>query len=279
MGVSRDAVRGEIEAGRWVSAGRHTVVVIRAAWSRRAAWWRAVWESGAGAALDGVAALHASGLTGFETDVIDVALPTNNRRHTVVGVRLRHYRTMPPTMRGGIPRVVPEHAVLHAAQWAKTPRMAALLLCLVVQQRIVHPDRLLAAFGGLGRCRRRAFLSEVLADICDGAHSLGELDFGRLCRRYGLPPPSRQVLRRLPNGRVYLDVSWDDVDLVIEIDGGHHYDALNPVADAIRQNEVVLAGGTVLRVPSLGLKVAEAQFMTQVVRAYEAAPPRLSRVG
>jgi hypothetical protein len=40
--------------------------------------WRAVWQTGAGGALDGVAALVALGLTGFTAEVIDVSLPTDN---------------------------------------------------------------------------------------------------------------------------------------------------------------------------------------------------------
>lgn len=81
-------------------------------------------------------------------------------------------------------------------------------------------------------------------------------------------------MRRLPSGRVYLDVRWDHLDLVVEIDGGHHFQALNPIADAIRQNEVVLTGETVLRIPVLGLHVEEARFMGQVRQAHECAPRR-----
>lgn len=275
VGVNRDAVRGEVEAGRWVALGKHTVVVVaRESWSRRAAWFHAIWEAGAGAALDGVAALHASGLDGFTHDVIDIAVPTRNRTHRVKGVRLRQYRTMPPVIEGGVRRVRPEVAALNAARWAKTDRTAALLLVMVVGQRIITPEQLLAAFQVLRRCARRRFLTQVILDICDGARSLGESHFARLCRRYGLPPPSRQVMRRLPSGRVYLDVRWDHLDLVVEIDGGHHFQALNPIADAIRQNEVVLTGETVLRIPVLGLHVEEARFMGQVRQAHECAPRR-----
>lgn len=270
-GVSRDDIRSEVVAGRWIALDKHTVVIAREKWSRRSAWFRAMWESGAGAALDGVASLDASGLTGFDHDVIDVAMPANNRRHDIDTVRLRLYRTMPPLIEGGVRRVRPEIAAVNAAQWAATDRMAALILCLVVGQRIVPPERLLAAFEAKLRCARRAFLARVIIDICDGVRSVNELDFARLCRLYGLPPPSRQVVRQLPDGRAYLDVSWDDLDLVVEIDGGHHAQALNPVQDALRQNELTLGNARVLRIPALGLRLDEAVFMEQVVRAYEMA--------
>lgn len=274
VGISREDIRGEVEAGRWLPLGRHTVVVVQRAWSRRAAWFHAMWESGSGSVLDGVAALHASGLEGFHHDVIDVAQPANNRRHKVARVRVHYYTTMPPVVRGGVPRIRPDHAALHAAQWAATDRMAALILVLVVGQRIVRPEQLLATFHTLGRCTRRRHLAGVLGDICDGARSLGELDFARLCRRYGLPPPSRQVLRTLPSGRAYLDVCWEHLELIVEIDGGHHFQALNPMLDALRQNELVLNAGTVLRIPILGLRLEEARFMDQIIRAHAAALPK-----
>ena len=267
-GVSYEDIRSELAAGRWNSFGSHTVGITTASLTLRARWWRAIWETGAGAVLDGVAALQASGLTGFSHDVIDVAIPKNNRRHAVAGVRRRHYVTMPPSISGGVPRVATEHALLHAMQWAATDRVAALLLCLAAQQRIISRPRLLETFAGLGRCRRRAFMRQVLQDVCDGAHSLGELDFTGLCRRYGLPPPTRQAVRRGRDGRVYLDVAWDDIGLVVEIDGGHHFNALSPVLDALRQNDVVLEDALVLRIPVLGLRLMEEEFMGQVVEGF-----------
>ena len=62
-------------------------------------------------------------------------------------------------------------------------------------------------------------------------------------------------MRTGPGGRVYLDVAWEDIGLVVEIDGGHHALALNPVDDALRQNEVTLGADMVLRIPVLGLRL------------------------
>ena len=68
---------------------------------------------------------------------------------------------------------------------------------------------------------------QVVADLTDGAHSLGELDFARLCRERGLPEPSRQAVRRGPRGTIYLDVRWDHLRLVVEIDGAQHTQGLS----------------------------------------------------
>jgi very-short-patch-repair endonuclease len=183
-------------------------------------------------------------------------------------VRLRRRRELGPSLEVGVPRTRPEAAAVRAAQWAKSDRQAALIICLVVQQRLVRPERLLDQWLAQTRSPRRVFLHAVIRDVCDGVHSLGELDFARLCRARGLPEPSRQAVRVQRDGRAYLDVAWDDVGLVIEIDGGHHGLALNPLDDALRQNEVVLSASRVLRIPVIGLRLDADAFMDQVVRAH-----------
>lgn len=267
-GVTRADVRSEVLAGRWRLEGIHTVVVGTGAMSHEARLWHAVWESGPGAVLDGVSALLVAGLRGFTTTTIDVTLPRANRRHRVDGVRVRRRLEVGPVIDVGIPRARPEVAVVRAAEWAATDRTAVLILCLVIQQRLVPPDRLLTAWRSVHHSRRRELLDRVIGDICDGAHSLGELDFAGLCRRAGLPPPGRQVVRQGSGGRIYLDVGWEEIGLVVEIDGGHHALALNPVADALRQNEVTLSGDLVLRIPVLGLRLDPEPFLDQVVRAF-----------
>lgn len=270
-GVTRADVRTEVAAGRWAVAGRHTVVIGRGALAGEALLWQAVWETGSGAVLDGAAALIASGLLGFTPSRIDVSLPRNSRRHDVPGVVRHHRSRTPPVLGAGVPRVRPEWATVHTAQWAVSDRQAALLLCLPVQQRLVPAERVLRVWQGIRGGPRRAFLDAVVRDVCDGAQSLGELDFGGLCRGRGLPRPSRQVVRTLSGGRVYLDVAWEEIGLVVEIDGGHHALALNPVDDALRQNDVVLSGERVLRIPVLGLRLTPDAFLNQLVRAHALA--------
>ncbi|GAA4120792.1 type IV toxin-antitoxin system AbiEi family antitoxin domain-containing protein [Knoellia locipacati] len=268
-GIDRAAVRTEVRAGRWLTHGRHTVSVTTSPLTGRAPLWQAVWESGSGAALDGAAALLAAGMRGFAPRAIDVSQPRNNRHHAVAGVRLHRRAVMPPLAGAGLPRVVPEVAAVHAALWARSDREAALILCLVVQQRLTTTERLLVAWRSARSAGpRRPFLADAVTDICDGAQALGELDFARLCRREGLPPPTRQVVRHGRNGRIYLDAAWGAIGLVVEIDGGHHQWALNPVEDALRQNDVVVAGEVMLRVPLLGLRLEAKRFLRQVAVAY-----------
>ena len=102
--------------------------------------------------------------------------------------------------------------------------------------------------------------------MADGARSLGELDFAVLCRRYGLPEPDRQVVRRGPWGRVYLDAGWDRPRLAVEIDGAGHRWGLAVSADNLRHNSVTLGGERVLRFDLLTMRLHEAEMMAQVRR-------------
>lgn len=267
-GIDHDDIRSEVRAGRWSLAGWHTVVDGTTPPTGRAHLWRAVWESGSGAALDGAAALIAGGLTGFTTQMLDVSLPHSSTPRSTVGVRAHRTRRLPPLVDVGIPRVRPEFATIRAAAWAASERQAALLLCLPVQQRIVSPARLLEAWASVRRTTRRDFLQRQIADLCSGTQSLGELDFAALCRRHGLPPPSRQVLQKRPSGTSYLDVRWDAVGLVVEIDGEQHSDRFQAAVDALSRNECVIDGDRVLRVPTQLLLTQSDQVMGQIMRCY-----------
>ena len=123
---------------------------------------------------------------------------------------------------------------------------------------------MLAASDVVSGRRRRAMVRQLASDIADGAHSLGELDFAAMCRRRGLPAPSRQVIRHGPRGTIYLDVRWDDVGLVVEIDGSQHTHGLSVADDNLRQNAVTLQGDMVLRIDLVGLRLYEDAFLDQV---------------
>jgi hypothetical protein len=227
--------------------------------------------------LDGVSALIAAGMTGFTTDAVHVSLSTSSAFYPLPRV-VPHW----PTRRirqpgGGLPRTVPELATLHAATWAVSDRQAALLVAMPVQQRLVNAPRLLELWRTVRRSDRRELLDGIIGDVCDGAHSLGELDVAGLCRRYGLPQPTRQAVRTERKGRVYLDVFWKEFGVAAEVEGAHHTQGLNAVDDAVRQNEVSIVGDVVIRIPVLGLRLDPETFMAQLARALQAAAGRRGR--
>lgn len=167
-------------------------------------------------------------------------------------------------MDGGLPRVRPPVAAVRAALWARSDRQAALLLILPVQQRLTTADAIAEARGSVLRHRRRRLLAAVIADLQAGVRSLGELDFARLCREHGLPTPDRQVVRTAVGRTAYLDVAWDAYGVAVEIDGIHHGQPSQLVADALRQNDIVTSNLLVLRVPVLGLRTEPQRFLSQI---------------
>ncbi len=269
LGIDRKAVAREVAAERWLLVGRLTVLTNTGIVSDRASRWRAVWECGPDVALDGVSALHAAGVRGFDKMCVHVSAPRERHRQPVDGVRVhRLTRLSDEIVAAGIPRVRPAIAAVRAAHWATSDRQAALLLVLPVQQRIVTGSQLLAAAGSVHGRRRRQLVRQLVRDVADGAQSLGELDFAALCRRRGLPSPDRQVVRRSPQGRVYLDVRWSTLRLVVEIDGVGHRWGLAVTDDNLRQNRVVIGGDVVLRIDLVGLRLTPDTFMDQLVQAH-----------
>ncbi len=113
--------------------------------------------------------------------------------------------------------------------------------------------------------RRRGFVRRVLLDAADGVQSLGELDFARMCRARGLPGarPDRWCAEG-PRGRIYLDVRWEALDLVVEIDGAQHREGLNVTADNLSRNAVTLQNDRVLRIDLIGLRLYEDEYLRQV---------------
>ena len=266
VGIYRHHVRKQVSRGRWGLHGRRTVAVHTRELSQSELHWRAVWEaSPSAAALDGVSALMAAGLKGYDEAVVHVSVVHTRRSVPVSGVRLHKIprRCAGEVIEAGVPRVRPAIAAVRAAHWAVSDRQAALILAMTVQQRLCSPDQLLDAAARVGGRRRRRFVRDVVTDVAGGAQSLGELDFARMCRRHGVPEPVRQEIRQDAEGRRYLDARWA-CGLVAEIDGAGHRWGLAITDDNLRQNDLVVAGDNVLRLDKLGLRLHEARFMGQV---------------
>ncbi|SDP47822.1 hypothetical protein SAMN04489867_2597 [Pedococcus dokdonensis] len=271
VGVDRRAIRHAIDTGRWVLHGNQTVALSHEPLSPQADLWRAFWEVGPRiAVVDGASALVAAGLTGFTTRMTQVSVPHGSDPGRVSGVEVHRVTSRPPedVLRTGPPRTTPAVAAIRAAQWAVSDRQAALVLAMTAQQRLASGAQLVDAARRTPGRRRVAFILRIAQDVAAGAESLGELDFALLCRHRGLPEPTRQRVAKGPRGRVYLDVCWDDVGLVVEIDGAGHRAGLAVTDDNFRQNALTLAGRTVLRIDLIGLRLDPDAFLDQVCEAH-----------
>jgi hypothetical protein len=150
-----------------------------------------------------------------------------------------------------------------------------------VQQRIVLAADLIAESATVRRHRRRPLLRTILADLAGGAQSIGELEFARLCRDFGIPEPDRQTRRTGAGKTFYLDADWTQYDVIVEIDGVHHLDPGQVLEDAVRQNELTLGRSRVLRIPLIGLRATPALYLGQLSRLLQTGgwpgPPKAQR--
>jgi very-short-patch-repair endonuclease len=267
LGVTRWMIVANLRAQRWRLHGRQSICLHTGTLAASASRWYAVIESGPRAALDGISALEAAGLKGFEgPDSIRVSVPRGAPAVRRPGLMVRQTRRLQRSdvVGAGVPRVRVPVAAVRAALWAVSDRQAATILAMVVQQRLCRAADIGEALLAVRRHRRKTMLEAVVLDLIDGAQAMGELDFARLCRAHGLPSPDRQVVRRTSRGAVYLDAYWSAFRLVVEVDGIHHLKVSAVVSDALRQNDLALASDTVLRLPLLGLRVAPDDLMRQV---------------
>ncbi len=272
LGITRWEIRGQVRARRWQLVGDQAVCLHNHVLDEEGHRWAAVFQGGPRACLDGAAALVASGLERFDQERIRVSVPRGarvrrNRRYDIRQTRRWSADDVVPF---GIPRTRVPVAAVRAGLWALTDRQATYLLTLVVQQGLASPSAIGTELLRIRRDKRRALLHVVVNDLLDGGRALGELDVAAELRRRGLPPPERQVLRRDARRRYYLDLYWPAFGLVVEIDGIHHTWAENVVGDALRQNSLVLAGDTVLRLPLLGLRLQPDEFFAQIAAALRA---------
>lgn len=288
-GLTRGEIDEEIARGVWTRVGMRTVLIGSSAAlppraGRRsgggigadatdlpldAALWTAVWEMGNRGCLDGEAALIAHGLQRWQLNIIDVSLPRNARRREVAGVRSHVLRDVGPRAAAGIPRTAPEVALVRAAQWAPSPASAATVVAAAVQQRVVSPRRLLLRRDEVLTQPRWSQIAGVIGDVCDGAHSLDEIDIARACRERGLAVPNRQEKRVLPGGVAYLDLYWEEERVHVEVDGSQHRSGLAPVRDSMRSNDLAIdtAGLITLRIPNVGWRLERERYLDQIARA------------
>jgi very-short-patch-repair endonuclease len=266
-GLSRWHVRGQVRARPWRLIGDQVVVLHTGVVDPVGLRWAAVFQGGPRAHLDGASALIAAGLARFTEGRLRVSVPRGARvrRTPLFNIRqTRRWSADDVVGDAGVPRSRPAVAAVRGALWAVSDRQATLLLTMSVQQNMVRAEEIGLELLRIRRDRRRHLLHAVVLDLIDGAGSLGELEVTRLLRRRGLPRPDRQVLRRSGRGRCYLDLYWARWKLVVEVDGIQHAWAENVVPDALRQNDLSVAGETVLRLPLLGLRLAPDEFLDQI---------------
>ncbi|MFB9239103.1 DUF559 domain-containing protein [Plantactinospora siamensis] len=276
--LSRAAIEHRLATGRWQTLSRGIYLANSGTMTRRQRWWHAVLAAGAGrrATLAGTSALEQLGLRGYATTAIHVLIRARRRENDPPpGIVVHRSRTLIPAdihAMGLPPCTMPARSLVDAAQWAPDDDRARAIVAAGCQQRLVSAVDLDEVLARMSRVRRRRLIVEAVADARDGVASIAEADFLRLCRRAGLPEPSRQVRRTDASGRRrYLDVLFEEWNLQIEIDGGQHREVRHWWADMSRQNDLWTAGVRVLRFPAWVVRERPAEVLAQLWAALAAA--------
>jgi hypothetical protein len=216
--------------------------------------WLGVLHAGSGAMVGGLTAAAFHGLRRWDRPEITVLVKYASDVGPVPGIRfVRTRRSMAdlrePTSSLPIARLEP--AVLMAAATESSTRTAQGLLASVVQQDLSTAERLTSWVFRLRPLRRSRLLLASLVDIGGGAQSISEIDVARMCRRFGLAAPRRQVKRRDAYGRQrYTDCEWELPDsrvVVLEVDGAFHMEIEHWEDDIVRHRQLTRPGRIMVR--------------------------------
>ncbi len=278
-GVDRFGVRNQVAAGRWQEVSSTVVVTTTGPLSRAQRLWVGILHAEQPAALAGLTALAQAGLRGWPREQVDVLVPKSDDPVRLEGYRFTETRRDIPAMTAATtpPRMRVEAAALLFAAYEPSERTACGLLAAVVQQRMTTATRLAEELATMRPLRRAPLFRLLLADIDGGAHSMAEVDLGRLCGRFGLRLPDRQVPRRDRQGRRrWLDAEWrldDGRVVVLEVDGAFHMDVTSWWDDMERERDLVIGGRLVLRCSGFELRRRPEVVAADLARA-GVPPPR-----
>lgn len=268
-GITMAELRWKVESGRWQRPFPGVVATCSGPLSRQQLEWGALEWAGSDAVLAGPSAAARDGLRGFEPLAVHLLIPSTRRKvarpdvvvHRSIHLGPSDVHPVRTPRRTRLPR-----SVVDTASWSRHDDDARAVLTAAVAQRLVTVAQLRDVVDRQPTLRRRALVRETLDDLDDGAHSVAEIVYRRIERRYGLPPARRQAAVDL-SGRRYLDVWYEPWRVWVEIDGAAHRESRQWWDDLARQNLGVLDNRLVLRFPTWLLRHDPALVADQVKTA------------
>ncbi len=249
-GLTDKAIAVRLRSGRWQRLHTGVYATYSGEPPRNAQLWAAVLRAGHGAALSHQTAAELYGLLAVPAPMIHVTVPSGSPVARPHGVAL-HYSGRLDQSRHPVltpPRTRIEDTVLDLIEASPSLDEAVSLILRGSASRRTTPDRILAALQRRAKMPRRAGLLLALGAAKDGAQSLLEFRYiTRVERPHGLPPGHRQHRVRRGGQNQYQDVSYDDYDLVVELDGREAHPEWFRWADIRRDNASAATGRVTLR--------------------------------
>lgn len=253
-GIDADRVRDQVAAGRWVERTPRVISTFTGTLTFDQRCWLGVLHAGPRAMLGNLTAAQCHGLENWSRDDICVMVDDELSFEPVDGVDF--FRSRRPfglliSPKPGIPRCRLEPAVLLWAGYEAENRAAHGVLAATVQQRLTTPVRLIEWIDQLRPLRRARPFKRTMSFVDAGAHSGAELEVGRMCRRFEMPQPNRQVRRLDRFGRPrWTDAEWEIAGgkvVVLEVEGGFHIDVVEAAADARRSRRLTTPNRIMVR--------------------------------
>jgi hypothetical protein len=271
-GIEWERVRNQIAAGRWVERTPRVISTVSGTLADDQRQWLAVLHAGPRSMLANLSASERHGLTGWGRPYISVMVDDQLSFEPVEGVdffRSRRPFELLESPKPGIPSCRLEPAVLLWAGYEATNRAAHGVIAACLQQRLTTPERMIEWVDLLHPLRRAKPFKRTISLVQGGAHSGPELAVGRMCRRFGLPQPDRQVPRIDRAGkRRWTDAEWvlpDGTTLVLEVDGGFHQEVMQAAADAKRSRRITTRSRIVVRCTAYELEHEPAEIVVDLV--------------
>jgi len=249
-GMPPDSVHWLVRTGRWQVLRRGVYSTFTGVPAREATLWAALLRAGAGAALSHQTAAELFKVTDRPSSMIHVSVPASRHIAGIPGVVVHRSARLAAATHPSLlpPRTRIEETLLDLAQQAATFDAAFGAVCAGCQRRLTTPRLLLEAMSRRKKMRWRAELTQALAEIGAGVHSLLEYRHVRYVERpHGLPRASRQARMTADGRHRFLDNLYGEYGLCVELDGQDAHPDDRRWQDVRRTNSVTESGIVTLR--------------------------------
>jgi hypothetical protein len=236
-----------IRSGTWQRLGNGLYLTHPLAPSWEALAWGGILLGGPRARLGPEASGYVHALVPTAPDPLDVLVPADKPVQSRGCWRFLRER---PTARsrysvGLPPRLGVEDTVLDLTDRLPSSEIVG-IVSVAVQRRLTTPNRLRTRLEQRARHAHRALLTEMIADVAEGAQSPLEVRYLRTVERpHGLPHGVRQSSRR--GLRHVRDVEYPGFGLLVELDGRDGHVDVGRFRDMNRDNQHALLEELTLR--------------------------------
>jgi very-short-patch-repair endonuclease len=239
LGLSRHTLGRLTTQGQWQRLAPGVFVTHNGTVGWGSLAWAGVLLGGSDARLGGTAAAHGHGLLEDAPVPVEVLVPYGSPARSRLHWVFVHERpgARSPRSTGSPPRLPVPDTVLDLCEGASARRVED-LVTRAVQKHLTTPANLRRALHRRSRHSRRQLLTELLAEVGEGAESPLELRYLRdVERRHGLPAGKRQRRTVSPGRR---DVLYPDHRVVVELDGRLGHEGEGQFRDMARDNAALL---------------------------------------